>query len=55
MQSAIKQFPGFDLKVSYPPYEIYELKTKNGMGGRILTGCPRMQNSKNKVFILKDF
>ena len=33
MQSAIKQFPEFDLKASYPPYEIYELKTKKRMGG----------------------
>jgi hypothetical protein len=33
MQSAIKQFPEFDLKASYPPYEIYELKTKKRMWG----------------------
>ena len=29
VKSAIKQFPEFDLKASYPPYEIYELKTNN--------------------------
>ena len=27
VKSAIKQFSEFDLKASYPPYEIYELKT----------------------------
>lgn len=29
VKSAIKQYPEFDLKASFPPYEIYELKTNS--------------------------
>lgn len=29
VKSAVKQSPEFELKASYPPYEIYELKTNN--------------------------
>ena len=58
MQSAIKQFPEFDLKASYPPYEIYELKTKRGRGegwGSHLNRLSENANSKNQVLLLKDF